>query len=147
MRSLTTQEIPRQFAKFALVGASNSALSLIAYTVAVKAGAPYLPASVAAFSLGAVNGYSLNRVWTFRAGAFARAGIVRYAVVQGIGLVLNTILLLALVEGLKADRILGQALVLPLVAVTTFALSRRWAFRSDPPASSSVSPRARQALR
>jgi putative flippase GtrA len=44
-------------------------------------------------------------------------------------LVVNALLLLALVEGTRLDRILAQALVLPLVSVLTFALNRRWAFR------------------
>lgn len=124
--------IPRQFVKFALVGVTNTGVSLASYALAVTAGVPYLPASIAAFSLGAVNGYSLNRIWTFWPGEFARSGLLRYAAVLGIGLAANTVMLLALVEGLRADRILAQALVLPLVAVMTFLLNRVWTFRPEP---------------
>jgi putative flippase GtrA/SAM-dependent methyltransferase len=124
-----SREMPRQFAKFIVVGMSNTLISLVAYVLALKAGVPYLLASVAAFTLGALNGYSLNRVWTFRAGAFAPSGLLRYAVVQALGLIANAGLLAGLVEGTRLDRIVAQALVLPIVSVLTFALNRRWAFR------------------
>jgi putative flippase GtrA/SAM-dependent methyltransferase len=124
-----SHEVPRQFVKFVVVGISNTLISLAAYVLAVRAGVPYLLASIAAFLLGAVNGYSLNRVWTFRAGAFAPSGLIRYAAVQGVGLAANAGLLAALVEISRLDRILAQALALPVASALTFALNRSWAFR------------------
>jgi putative flippase GtrA len=127
---ITSQELPRQFAKFIVVGLTNTVLSLVAYVLLVNAGVPYLLASVGAFVLGALNGYSLNRVWTFRAGAFAPSGLLRYATVQCLGLIANAGLLAALVEGVRFDRIPAQAVVLPIVSALTFALNRGWAFRA-----------------
>jgi len=129
LRRVASAEVPRQFAKFSVVGVSNTLISLISYVLAVKAGVPYMLASIAAFSLGALNGYTLNRIWTFRTGAFASSGLIRYATVQAIGLMANAAMLAALVEGARVDRIAAQALVLPLVSVLTFGLNRSWAFR------------------
>jgi putative flippase GtrA len=118
----------REFVRFCLVGASNTALSFIAYAVAVSAGAPYLVASCGAFALGALNGYSLNRTWTFRAGSFTFPALARYGLVQGLGLCVNAGLLAVLVEILGVASIPAQAVVLPAVSVLTFSLSRRWVF-------------------
>jgi putative flippase GtrA len=118
----------RQFGRFCLVGISNTALSFVTFAIAVRAGAPYLIASCGAFALGALNGYTLNRAWTFRAGAFTFPGLARYVVVQGIGLALNAGLLALLVEGFRVASIPAQALVLPVVSVMTFSINRRWVF-------------------
>jgi putative flippase GtrA len=118
----------REFVRFCLVGASNTALSFIAFAAAVSAGAPYLVASCGAFALGALNGYSLNRRWTFRAGSFTFPALARYGLVQAFGLSVNAGLLVALVEVLGVASIPAQAVVLPAVSVLTFSLSRRWVF-------------------
>ena len=119
---------PHQFVRFCIVGLSNTALSLIVFVVAVSAGVPYLAASCGAFAAGAINGYTLNRVWTFKAGSFRAQGLARYVLVQGLGLGLNAALLADLVEGLNLASIPAQALVLPFISVLTFALNRRWTF-------------------
>lgn len=137
----------RQFGRFCLVGASNTALSFVVYAVAVSAGAPYLAASCAAFALGALNGYSLNRAWTFRAGSFTLPGLGRYGLVQAGGLAVNLGLLALLVEGLHLWDIPAQALVLPAVSVLTFGANRRWVFsvrEPRPPAESGAGRSAEQ---
>jgi putative flippase GtrA/SAM-dependent methyltransferase len=143
LAGVASHEVPRQFVKFVVVGISNTIISLVAYVLAVRAGVPYLLASIAAFLLGAVNGYSLNRVWTFRAGAFAPSGLVRYAAVQGVGLAANAALLVALVEISRLDRILAQALVLPIASALTFVLNRSWAFRPSTARTGASVPEAR----
>jgi len=119
---------PHQFVRFCVVGLSNTALSLVVFVIAVSAGVPYLAASCAAFAAGAINGYTFNRVWTFKAGSFRAQGLARYGAVQGLGLGLNVGLLAALVEVLNLPSIPAQAVVLPVISVITFALNRRWTF-------------------
>jgi putative flippase GtrA len=119
---------PHQFIRFCFVGLGNTAISLIVFVAAVSAGVPYLAASCGAFAVGAVNGYTLNRVWTFKAGSFRAQGLARYILVQGLGLGLNAALLAALVEVLNLASISAQALVLPVISLLTFAVNRRWTF-------------------
>jgi len=106
----------------------NTVLSFVTFAIAVRAGVPYLLASCGAFALGALNGYTLNRIWTFRSGPFTRQGLARYGVVQGLGLAANTLLLVGLVEVIGLASIPAQAIVLPAVSVLTFALNRGWTF-------------------
>jgi putative flippase GtrA len=119
---------PHQFVRFCIVGLSNTALSLVVFVIAVSVGVPYLAASAGAFAAGALNGYTLNRVWTFKAGSFRAQGLARYVLVQGLGLGLNVGLLAALVELLDVASIPAQAMVLPAISIVTFALNRRWTF-------------------
>lgn len=121
-------EGPRQFARFCAVGLTNTAVSFVVFVLAVRAGVPYLLASCGAFALGALNGYTLNRIWTFRSGPFTPQGLARYGLVQGLGLALDALLLVALVEGIGIASIPAQAIVLPLVSLLTFTLNRGWTF-------------------
>ena len=53
--------------KFALVGVSNTLITLLVYTFLLKVvGMWYLAASAIGFIVGATNGFLLNRRWTFR---------------------------------------------------------------------------------
>ena len=122
--------IGSQFLRFCVIGLMNTALALLVYTVVVDTGVWYLAASVAGFAAGTVNGYVLNRGWTFRAGPPTLGGLARYGFVQAGALGLNLATLFALVDGLGVERIAGQALTLPLVSVVAFAGNRRWTFRA-----------------
>ena len=78
-----------QLARFGAVGVSNTVLSFVVYALALRVGVRYLPAGAGAFAVGGVNGFVLNRSWTFGArGSVLRAGS-RYAVVQVVGLFAN----------------------------------------------------------
>lgn len=119
-----------QLARYLVVGASNTAITLIVYWLALRAGAQYLVAFPPAFALGAINGYTLNRLWTFRGvAAFGGGDLARYVTVQLTGMGLNALLLVALVEGLGAEHLAAQAVALCLVSLATFVASRWWVFR------------------
>jgi len=122
----------RQFLRFCVVGASNTAITLVSFAVAVSAGVPYIAASCGAFALGALNGYSLNRIWTFRAGGFSSRGLARYGLAQGLSLAVNAGLLALLVEDAGMPKVPAQAIVLPLVSALTFVVNRQWVFATPP---------------
>lgn len=119
-----------QFMRFALVGVSNTVLTLVIYTLLVKGLAVwYLLASAIGFAVGAVNGYLLNRRYTFpdhRADALTP---LRWTIVQGCGLGLDEALLFAFVNGLHLDKLVGQVLAVGVVVLLTFAANRTWTFR------------------
>ena len=87
-----------QFLKFALVGVSNTLLTLLVYTFLLKVvGMWYLAASAIGFIAGATNGFLLNRRWTFREHVGDALTPVRWAVVQTCGLAVNEGMLYVLV--------------------------------------------------
>jgi putative flippase GtrA len=119
----------RQFARFALVGVSNTTISFVAYVALVRAGVPYGLAAALAFAAGAGNGYVLNRRWTFAARDSTRAR-ARYAAVQLGGLAATDLGLTLLVEGAGLPEIGAYVLVLPSVTVGMFLANRGWTFQT-----------------
>ncbi len=72
--------------KFGIVGVSNTLLTFAVYTLLLKVfGVWYFAASAIGFAVGAVNGFLLNRRWTFREHVGDALTPVRWAVVQGCG--------------------------------------------------------------
>ena len=116
-----------QFARFVLVGVSNTLISFVVYALLLAVSTPYPLAAAVAFVAGAVNGYVLNRRWTFAArdSNLARA---RYLAVQLAGLGATTGLLWLFVDEAGTDRIAAYALTVPLVTVSMFTVNRAWTF-------------------
>jgi putative flippase GtrA len=123
-----------QWVRFAVVGAGNTLLSWVVYAVLVGGGVHYLAASAVAFCVGAANSYVLNRRWTFNSDGRCAPEMLRFCVVQGIGLGINLGLLYALVHGAEVHHLIAQVLVFPAASAVTFLLSRHWAFAPATPA-------------
>ena len=115
-----------QLCRFAVVGVANTVLSYLLYTALVAARVPYPVAGAAGFSAGAVNGYILNRRWTF-ASPDSRRARARYLVVQLSGLGATTALLW-LVVTVGTSRLAAYAVTIPIVTLATFSANRSWAF-------------------
>jgi putative flippase GtrA len=120
--------LAQQLVRFAVVGVSNTALSWSLYALGVKLGVWYPVAAAASFAVGAINGYTLNRVWTFRAGEFSAGRLARYVCVQAGALSANVVVLVVLVELAGVPRLPGQFVALAVVSVLNFTATRRFAF-------------------
>jgi putative flippase GtrA len=129
-----------QWVRFAVVGAGNTLLSWVTYAGLVAVGLHYLLASSVAFALGAVNSYVLNRRWTFASEGRCVPEVLRFAVVQGVGLALDVVLLYVLVHQAGVPHLLAQLLVFPAASAVTFLLSRHWAFAAGTRAPVSALP-------
>jgi putative flippase GtrA len=122
-----------QFVKFGIVGISNTLLTFVVYTLLLKVfGVWYLAASAIGFVIGAVNGFLLNRRWTFAGHVGDSLTPVRWAVVQSGGLGINLGLLYVFVHDASLDKLVAQALATVVVTVTTFFVNRAWTFRHEP---------------
>ena len=119
----------RQFVKYGLVGASNTIVQFVVYSVGVTIGIDYLVALVLGYVAGAINSYILNRRWTFRAGHVAHSAAgTRFALVTAGAIAANLALLYLFVHHLGIPKIPAQAiLVVPVLAVT-FPINRWWSF-------------------
>jgi putative flippase GtrA len=119
---------PRQLIRFGVVGCANTLLSWCSYALLQRLGVDYLVASALGWTLGAFNSYLLNRRWTFRSRGRCAPELVRFGVVQCVGLALDIALLGALIRDAGIDHLLAQMLVYPATMIATFLLSRHWAF-------------------
>ncbi|MFI4978093.1 MAG: GtrA family protein [Solirubrobacterales bacterium] len=123
-----------QFVKFGIVGVSNTLLFFAIYTVLLKGfGVWYIAASAIGYVVGAVNGFLLNRRWTFKEHVGDALTPVRWTIVQGCGLALNLGLVYLFVDGVSLDKLIGQACATAIVTVLTFLANRAWTFRTHAP--------------
>jgi putative flippase GtrA len=130
-----------QFVKFGIVGVSNTLINFAVYALLLKVfDVWYLAAAAIGFGLGAVNGFLLNRRWTFDGHVGDSFTPVRWAIVQSCGLGLNELLLFFWVGVAGVDKILGQALAIVVVTTVTFIANRAWTFRMHGPAVASRAP-------
>jgi putative flippase GtrA len=117
----------RQMARFGLVGASNTIITLMVYALLVRA-LPAVVAALVAWAAGAANGYRLNRGWTFASRARGARPAARYLCVQGAGAGLDAALVWLLIAAAGASHLAGEAGALPIASAATFALCRWWVF-------------------
>jgi putative flippase GtrA len=138
-----------QLLRFIAVGVSNTAITLLAYAGALHLGVRYLPAGAGAYALGGVNGFVLNRAWTFAHRGHIVPAAARYAAITAAAIVANLLLLRAAVS-LGVPRAAAEIVAVAPVTLVSFALNRAWAFASSdaPPFSPAlVTGRARRRLR
>jgi putative flippase GtrA len=117
-----------QALRFAIVGATNTALTLCAYALLVLAGVPGPIAGAVGWALGAANGYRLNRGWTFRSALRGLTPAARYVAVQAVGAGLDALGVWLVVGDWHLHHLEGEVAILPAVTLLTFALCRGWVF-------------------
>jgi len=114
--------------RFGIVGASSAVLYMAAYSACVLLGVPFALAAVVAFLVSAGQGYLLHHRWTFKTDTATPAGLAQWLALQAAILSLNVLALWALVSSAGFDRIVAQSVLLPLIPLLTYALSRRRVF-------------------
>ena len=123
-----------QLVRFGLVGATNTALTFATYAVLVALHAPVPLAGAVGWGVGAINGFVLNRAWTFRGASRGAVPAARYAAVALLGSGLDAALLAIAVGEEHLPRLAGELAVLPPVTLLSFALCRGWVFTQAVPA-------------
>ena len=124
---MNPRAIHGQFARFLVVGLSNTLLSFVAYRVLLAISTPYVLAAFLGFAFGALNGYVLNRRWTFAARDTTRARIL-YVAVQAVGAVSTSLLVLLFHEGAGIGKVGAYVAAIPPVTVCMFLANRAWTF-------------------
>ena len=117
----------RQFARFLVVGVSNTVVSFVAYRLLLAVGTPYALAAPLAFAVGALNGYVFNRRWTFAARDTTRARVL-YVGFQALGALSTSLLVVLFVDGLGVGRVWAYLASIPPVTVGLFLANRVWTF-------------------
>jgi putative flippase GtrA len=123
-----------QLVRFGVVGSTNTALTLGTYAGLVALHVPVALAGAVSWGVGAINGFVLNRAWTFRGSARGALSAARYAVVALAGSALNAALVSVAVSEDHLPHIAGELAVLPPVTILSFLLCRGWVFAPGAPA-------------
>ncbi len=122
--------IVAQLARYGAVGVSNTLIGFGIYAVCADLlGIQYEVSLAIAYVLGAINGYILNRYWTFSGhDADHSTSGGRYAAVQVAAFLTNLALLHAAVGWLGIEKNIAQAVIVPVVFGLTFIPNRLWSF-------------------
>lgn len=119
-----------QFVKFGLVGVSNTVLTFVVFTILTKGfGVWYVAASGIGFAIGALNGFLLNRRWTFQNHRGGSLAPLRWAIVQACGLGVDLGIIYLCVHSAGMPELPGQAVAIVFVTCSTFFVNRTWTFR------------------
>jgi len=126
-RSAARREF-RQAVKYGIVGVANVVLDLSLYALLVSIGIWYPLAKTLSLVAATANGYTLNRIWTFRAGEHRNIVLAKYVAVYAVCLCMNIALLVLLIEVAGLGQIRAQMLVFPFIALCSFLAQRLWTF-------------------
>jgi putative flippase GtrA len=135
--SVSNKEIQR-FSRFLAVGMVGTILDFSLLTLLKLAGLPTVIANSFSFTVGLLNNFTLNRLWTFSDGVQTdwRKQFVQFTLVSLLGLALNNFIVLSLENVL--GNLLGQPAwgYLPAKVVATgmvvfwnYFANRMWTFR------------------
>lgn len=128
LRALMEHRESRHAMKYAVVGVANVTIDLALYALLVYLGVWYVAAKSLSLVVATLNGYTFNRIWTFRAGRHRHTTLARYVSVQAAGLAINLALLTTLVELAGRAPFVAQLIALPFVCAFTFLSNRLWTF-------------------
>lgn len=140
--TLHQHEIVRQFVKYAIVGCVNVAASLGIFNGLRALNVHRLAASAIAFVLTSINGFVLNKIWSFRDRRADRVTrqYFKFAFFTLIGLALFTAAFRLLLIPLEQHGRLGENIAflasVPVSVIWNFTSYRYWTFNRPARASS-----------
>jgi putative flippase GtrA len=125
----TLRERGTELMRFGLVGALSTLVYLGFYAAIIAVGGGFVLAALTAFALSATLGFILHHRFTFRVDAPTTNGMARWLLLQGTVVGVNIALLALLVHGADLDRIVAQVILLPVIPLLTFVVSKQLVFR------------------
>lgn len=126
----------RQFVKFGIVGATNTAWDFGVYYILTRGmfgfSLHFLTANIIAFTVSVINSYLLNRAWTFRS-TDTRHHVLftKFLIVNLITLGLYELLLYALIDRARLFDLIAKLISVGVVMVWNFAANKFWTFRAS----------------
>ena len=129
---LNHTSLVKQFLNFVWVGGLATALQYMVLIMLVQIGgvAPVL-ASAVGYTSGAGLSYFLNYHVTFASDRGHMPAIIKFFVVAGIGLAVNSFIVALVFESLGLNYLLAQVIATGLVLLWNFLANRLWTFRSS----------------
>jgi putative flippase GtrA len=126
-----------QLPRFLAIGLSNLALSYGVFTLSMRLFARVelkaLVSQLVTYTIGTTWSYYWNRRWTFTSKAPVAGEMTRFVILQIGCAAVSSGAVSAAVDVLHLEQNLAWFVVVGLVTVLNFALSRVWVFRKTPP--------------
>lgn len=126
----------KQFIKFCVVGTTSAIVHFsLLYGLTEGFQIWYVYSNGVGFVVSCILNFVSNKLWTFRnteRGSVIVRQVVKFSVVLGVGLVLNTILIFTITEHYGLDYRLSWFIAASIIAFWNFSLNRFWTFRLSP---------------
>ncbi len=130
IKFITNQlRINRQFIKFALVGVSNLALSLVTYYGLIYFHINYQIANIAGFVIGSLNGYLWNKRWVFKTKQSVLKGLLKFYTTYLSTWALGAVLLFVEVEVLGFSEWVAPLFNVVITTPINYMLNKYWTFK------------------
>lgn len=118
--------------KFSIVGVSNTVLNFVIFILLNSLGINYMAASITAYSLSIVNSYFWNSRLVFKCkNENKKSVVIKFIVLNLIGLSINTLLMGVLVGVLQIKKIVAMFVVTLLVMCINYVLNKIWVFKKE----------------
>ncbi|PXV91484.1 putative flippase GtrA [Lachnotalea glycerini] len=122
-----------QFVKFGMVGASNTILTIVLYTLLVAIGIHYQVSYFLGYLAGIVNAFYWNNKYVFKQKSEQERSILQAFVKCAMsyigGYLFSTLLLTLWVSILHFPKFIGPAISLVVTIPLNFVLNKKWAFK------------------
>jgi len=120
----------RRLVRFVVAGAFNTGLGFLLYVACVQIGMDYRLALGLEYLVCTFIGYGLSRYWTFSDVTGAAHTLPKYILTYFLVFLLNSAMLVALVESGILGPVLGQLLIHVVIVVASFLMQRHVVFKS-----------------
>ncbi|MFA5938567.1 MAG: GtrA family protein [Sinimarinibacterium sp.] len=131
-RSAARPGLPTRFVRFLLVGGFATVLMYVLLIIGTEIlGIAPVISSILAYVLSALANYALNHRYTFRSTQAHRVALIRFAIVSGCGLLLNTAIMYVGTELYSWHYLIAQVLATICVLFWNFLGSQLWTFRTS----------------
>lgn len=111
-----------QFSLYVLSGGTAAVVDFGSYALLLHLGIWYVTATMASGTLGFITTFLMNKFVAFRKNADFWKHLVRFAIVDGANILVGTIVLYGLVEGLGMEKQMAKLIVMGMVVCWNFLL-------------------------
>jgi putative flippase GtrA len=122
----------RQPLSFIAVGASSAGLYFLLLWALQDRVASTILLTALCYLASMVYNFCLQGWLTFRSGRPSRRRVARFAVLHVGALMLNSLLMWSLVDGLRLPLIVSQLMVTAGITIMIFFVSKHWVYQIDP---------------
>ena len=128
--AMRQRDTATQLVCYTACGLINSSVSDSVFLALYRGvGVHYASAAGLGYCAGMANSFWLNRAFTFQATGALRPMLVRFALVTGVGISVNLLVLHTLVTGIRLSPEIAQGLALLCAGCLNFAANKCWTFR------------------
>jgi putative flippase GtrA len=126
-----SKQTATQFIKFSIIGASNTLVNIVVYSIIVFLNPGlYLLGNALGWALGVLNSYFWNNRYVFKnAKGKAPTKLAKMYVSYAAGLAVSTLLLYLYVDILNIQELIAYLLTIVFTVPINFLLNKFWAFR------------------